>query len=270
VEGLKQLFVDYAQGTALRRGRDPATRPVFLRLHGVAHGTFAVRPDLPADLRVGVFGQQPEFPVWVRFSGDIQPGSPDLKGTAGIGTKLFGVEGEKLLPPDQDATTHDFLLQNHDVFFVDTAKDMCEFFDPNGHGWHLDRSRFDATLRNAARDVGAEVLTATRLVGAVRDGAGWRVTLTSRNAGDELAWCDWLIDATGRRAAVARRVGAARLRDDVLVAIYARFRAAAGIDRAYRRHRDIYYAAEGRWPDRPFWHRRRGNSVNSETVIPGH
>lgn len=127
VEGLKQLFVDYAQGKALANGRDPATRPVFLRLHGVAFGTFAVCPDLPADLRVGVFGQKPEYPVWVRFSGDIQPGIPDLKGTAGVGIKLFGVEGEKLLPPDQDATTHDFLLQNHDVFFVDTAKEMCDF-----------------------------------------------------------------------------------------------------------------------------------------------
>ena len=127
VEGLKQLFVDYAQGRALAQGRDPATRPVFLRLHGVAHGTLAVCPDLPDDLRVGVFGLRAEYPVWVRFSGDIQPGTPDLKGTAGIAIKLFGVEGEKLLHPDQDATTHDFLLQNHDVFFVDTAKDMCEF-----------------------------------------------------------------------------------------------------------------------------------------------
>jgi hypothetical protein len=127
VEGLKQLFVDYFQGIGLAAGRDPATRPVFLRLHGVAHGTFVVRPDLPDDLRVGVFAQKPEYPVWVRFSGDIQPGSPDLKGTAGIGIKLFGVAGKKLLPPDQDATTHDFLLQNMDVFFVDTAKDMCEF-----------------------------------------------------------------------------------------------------------------------------------------------
>jgi hypothetical protein len=127
VEGLKQLFVDYAQGVALARGRDPATRPVFLRLHGVAHGTFVIRPDLPSDLRVGVFGQMAEYPVWVRFSGDIQAGAPDLKGTAGISIKLFGVDGEKLLTPDQNATTHDFLLQNHDVFFVDTAKDMCEF-----------------------------------------------------------------------------------------------------------------------------------------------
>ncbi len=28
------------------------------------------------------------------------------------------------------------------------------------------------------------------------------------------------------------------------------------IDRVYSRHREAYYAAEGRWPDRPFWHRR--------------
>lgn len=287
-------------------------------------------------------------------------------------------------------------------------------FDPNGHGWHLDRSCFDATLRNAARDVGVEVLTATRLVEAVREGARWRVTLNSRNAGNEVARCGWLVDATGRRAAVACRLGAARVRDDALVAFYARFRAKAGIDRdsrtviesdpdgwwytalvpsgervvaylsdadlvsradllsttvfaerldssryvrgqlvahgyeavgplrgadagtarldhvtdagwtavgdaavsfdplssqgiltalftglrageainralagdhteldgyarrvdeidrAYRRHRDIYYAAEGRWSDRPFWRRRRGDSVKLDTLSPGH
>jgi hypothetical protein len=127
VEGLKHLFADYFQGVSLAAGRAPATRPVFLRLHGVAHGTFAVRPDLPEELRVGVLGQKPEYPVWVRFSSDVQPGSSDLKGTIGVAVKLFGVDGEKLLPADEDATTHDFILQNHDVFFVDTARDMCEF-----------------------------------------------------------------------------------------------------------------------------------------------
>jgi hypothetical protein len=124
---LRRLFVDYFQGRGLAAGRDPATRPVFLRLHGVAHGRFQVRPDLPAELRVGVFAQQSEYTAWVRFSSDIQPGKPDLEGTIGIGIKLFGVQGQKLLAPDEDADTHDFILQNHDVFFVDTAKDMCEF-----------------------------------------------------------------------------------------------------------------------------------------------
>ena len=127
IEGLRQMFVDYAQGRTILAGRDPATRPVFLRLHGVAHGTFEIRPDLPEELRVGVFAQKPSYPVWVRFSSDVQPGSPDFKGTCGIGIKLFGVEGEKMLPPQTDASTLDFILQNMDVFFSDTAKDMCEF-----------------------------------------------------------------------------------------------------------------------------------------------
>jgi flavin-dependent dehydrogenase len=103
-------------------------------------------------------------------------------------------------------------------------------FDVNGHGWHLDRARFDAALRVAARNAGAEVWSATRLVGAIRDGATWRVALAPRTLGEEQIRCDWLIDATGRRAAVARRVGGIRLCDDALVAFHARFRAPAATD----------------------------------------
>ncbi|WP_224367630.1 LodA/GoxA family CTQ-dependent oxidase [Hyalangium versicolor] len=127
VEGLKQMFVDYAQGKRIASGEVPAQRPVFRRMHGVAHGTFRVRQDLPESLRVGVFAQKQEYPVWVRFSSDVQSNTPDLRGTCGIAIKLFGVEGRKVMTPDQDALTHDFLLQNFDVFFTDTARDMCEF-----------------------------------------------------------------------------------------------------------------------------------------------
>ncbi len=107
-------------------------------------------------------------------------------------------------------------------------------FDPNGHGWHLDRVRFDATLREAARDAGANVLSSTRFVRAVRDGTGWRVTLSTGEGDYEELRCDWLIDATGRQAAVARRAGATRRRDDLLVAFYTRFRSPAGADRDSR------------------------------------
>lgn len=127
IEGLRNLFVDYFQGLGMAAGRDPATRPVFLRLHGVAHGSLTIRDDLPPQLRVGLFGRAQKYPVWVRFSSDRQPGAPDLMGTIGIAIKVFGVEGRKLLSPDKDASTHDFILQNSDVFFVDTARDMCEF-----------------------------------------------------------------------------------------------------------------------------------------------
>jgi hypothetical protein len=126
VDGVKILFVDQFQGSQIATGEVPATRPVFRRTHGVAHGTFVVRPDLSDEMRVGVFAQKAEYPAWVRFSSDVQPGNPDYKGTVGIGIKLFGVEGPKVMEPDQDATTQDFILQNFDIFFVDNATDMCQ------------------------------------------------------------------------------------------------------------------------------------------------
>ncbi|MEA2183609.1 MAG: hypothetical protein QOF69_2794 [Solirubrobacteraceae bacterium] len=126
ISSLKTMFVDMVMGRRIGGGQDPALRPVFLKPHGIAGATFTVRPDLPEELRVGVFAGK-SYRAWVRFSSDTVPTSPDLETTCGIAIKLFGVPGPKLLAPDEDATTHDFLLQNHDVFFVDTARDMCEF-----------------------------------------------------------------------------------------------------------------------------------------------
>src|SRR5437773_1757634 len=39
-------------------------------------------------------------------------------------------------------------------------------FNPHGHGWHLDRSRFDALLREEAHAAGAQVRSGVRLVQA--------------------------------------------------------------------------------------------------------
>lgn len=120
------MFVDMVMGRRLGEGQDPALRPVFLKPHGVAGGTFTIRPNLPDELKVGVFAGT-EYPVWVRFSSDTVPTTADLKTTCGIGIRLFDVPGRKILAPNTEATTHDFVLQNHDVFFVDTAQEMCEF-----------------------------------------------------------------------------------------------------------------------------------------------
>jgi hypothetical protein len=125
IASLKRMFVDVIMGQRIAAGQDPALRPVFLKPHGVAGGTFTVRPDLPEELRVGLFAGT-SYPAWVRFSSDTLPTVPDLGTTCGIAIKLFGVPGPKLTA-DAGATTHDLLLQNHDVFFVDTARDMCEF-----------------------------------------------------------------------------------------------------------------------------------------------
>ena len=126
IAALQTMFVAMVMGRRMAGGQSPVQRPVFLKPHGVARGVFTIEPSLPPEMRVGVFRGE-KYEAWVRFSSDTVPAAPDLGTTLGIGLKLFGVPGPKLLPPDTLATTQDFVLQNHDVFFVDTARDMCEF-----------------------------------------------------------------------------------------------------------------------------------------------
>lgn len=159
---LKQMFVDIVQTRRITQGQTPARRPVFLKPHGVACARFEIRPDLPKDLRVGVFALKEALPAWVRFSSDTIPSNPDLKTTCGVGIKLFNVPGKKLLG---DGNTQDFILQNHDVFFVDTAEDMCEFtkagvvqgdYDP-----YLDTHPVTKRILDEMEKIELSVLTAT-------------------------------------------------------------------------------------------------------------
>jgi len=121
---LKEMFVDIVQDNRIKLGQYPAKRPVFLKPHGVTTGKFEILPNLATEYKVGIFNLQDSFSTVVRFSSDTTPISPDYKTTLGIAIKLFGVKGQKLLG---EGETQDFIMQNHDVFFVDTAQDMAEF-----------------------------------------------------------------------------------------------------------------------------------------------
>ncbi len=123
---LEEMFVEIVQKRRISLASSgPAMRPVFRKLHGVVAARLVIRDDLADDLQLGIFaGKAREYPVWLRVSSDTSPTSPDLTTTIGVALKLFGVAGPKLLGEGQ---THDFLFQNSDVFFVDTAVDMSEF-----------------------------------------------------------------------------------------------------------------------------------------------
>ncbi|WP_342147974.1 LodA/GoxA family CTQ-dependent oxidase [Methylorubrum sp. SB2] len=123
-ERLIEMFVEMGQAKRIRLGQRPAERPVFRKLHGVAHARLEPRADLPADRRVGFLAQGP-LAAWIRFSSDTAPTSPDLESTTGVGIKLFGVPGPNAL--GEDGATADLIMQNYPVFFVDDAKAMCEF-----------------------------------------------------------------------------------------------------------------------------------------------
>ena len=124
-QGLVEMFVNMVQKDRIAQGQCPARRPVFLKPHGMAHGSFRVRADLAEEHRVGLFTGQ-HYPLWMRFSSDTIPTASDYETTVGVGIKLFDVPGRKILGLEDD-TTFDFIMQNMDVFFVDTATDMCAF-----------------------------------------------------------------------------------------------------------------------------------------------
>ena len=47
-ERLVEMFVGIAQQKRIKLGQKPAERPVFRKLHGVAHGRLEMLPNMPA------------------------------------------------------------------------------------------------------------------------------------------------------------------------------------------------------------------------------
>jgi flavin-dependent dehydrogenase len=76
-------------------------------------------------------------------------------------------------------------------------------FSAAGGGWHLDRTRFDATLARQCESRGIQVLRGTALRSASRECGGW---LLRTDAGEFAA--TFVVDATGRNAMFARMQGA--------------------------------------------------------------
>jgi flavin-dependent dehydrogenase len=102
-------------------------------------------------------------------------------------------------------------------------------FDLHGAGLHLDRARFDASLREAATAAGAEVMAGARVLvkrgspaaSRIHGGSDPEVRLRI-DARDETIGCRWIVDASGRAATVAIARGGTRHIADRLVAVYAR------------------------------------------------
>jgi flavin-dependent dehydrogenase len=101
--------------------------------------------------------------------------------------------------------------------------------DPHGHGWHLDRARFDASLRDLAREAGARIQLATAAQRLARTADGWQMTIDNGGHLSSIA-CRWVVDCSGRRAWVARLEGATRVAHDHLVAFVSLFNAADNVD----------------------------------------
>jgi flavin-dependent dehydrogenase len=86
--------------------------------------------------------------------------------------------------------------------------------NPHGNGWYIERHRLEAMLRDAAVDAGARLVPASvrrvqRRAGAVRLFLDDATEVDARS----------IVDATGRSAAGARRLGARRVQHDRLIGL---------------------------------------------------
>ena len=80
--------------------------------------------------------------------------------------------------------------------------------NPYGCGWHVDRARFDALLASAAAQAGAALFLPAR-AGSCNKGADGQWALDVAQGGATLSLSGrMLVDATGRKAMIASRLGA--------------------------------------------------------------
>ena len=100
-------------------------RDAHPKMHGVVKAEFVVEPDLPPELRVGVFREPKTYQAWIRFSNQNGTIQPDINGDIrGMAIKLMGVPGKKLLEQEEDEQTQDFIVISTNVF---VTKDVFQF-----------------------------------------------------------------------------------------------------------------------------------------------
>jgi flavin-dependent dehydrogenase len=85
--------------------------------------------------------------------------------------------------------------------------------DLDGPGWHVHRPKFDSWLRSAAVARGVQLLTSSQIASVDRVDRRWQLTAAT-NEGPTLLTAEFIIDASGRVATFARRVGGRRLSYD--------------------------------------------------------
>ena len=111
------------------------------------------------------------------------------------------------------------------------GRDEVRFTDylnhPERHGWRLDRDAFDAMLASEGARRGVTMIEAA-ISALARNAGDWRVTIGKNEIAARV-----IVDATGRHAAIARRIGARKVVFDQLVGIAGMFTPAAAIERSF-------------------------------------
>ncbi|MDX2111615.1 MAG: NAD(P)/FAD-dependent oxidoreductase [Verrucomicrobiota bacterium] len=120
--------------------------------------------------------------------------------------------GAEFTTPDRSHTVHNRFAVNG-------------FVPGNPYTYQVERARFDALLLDHARACGCEVRMETAVTSVLRIGEGWKVDCRSTGV-DAILSCNWLLDASGREACLARLMKHERepLPYPKRIAVYAHYR----------------------------------------------
>jgi flavin-dependent dehydrogenase len=153
---------------------------------------------------------------------------------------------------------------NRSVWGDPHPREIDSLRDADGHGWHLDRVRFEQWLRDAAVSRGAELIVPATVERIERDGDGWSVDI-ARGSDVVTLYPKIVIDAAGRAAPLARRLGAQTRVEDRLICgwIYGRDEGDGGRGLTF-----VEATVDGWWYTAPMPNGRRVLAFHTDADLP--
>ncbi len=111
----KSLLKDYDHGR-------PMKRRLHAKSHGLAEAELIVEPNLPPDLKAGLFKTEAIYKVWIRFSNGASTISSDYKkGVRGMAIKILDAD-TSFQKQDKTMGSQDILLTNNKIIFPGTVQ----------------------------------------------------------------------------------------------------------------------------------------------------
>lgn len=128
-----------------------------------------------------------------------------------------------------------FLAENHDPcygsisYWGDHRRGYNDsIMSPFGHGWHLDRTRFNRFLAEEASEAGAEVLTQTKYLDSEKLENGRFLLTIEHEETMKTIEAQIVVDASGVKAIFAQQMGSKKIHSQPLICLASRFRSTNG------------------------------------------